>query len=192
MPKMFKKNQHLNLPLSSSTAADITPVPPVISLTSAPASQRQHHMITRTQTGKLKPKVFISSRHPIPACFVDLVAQPQEPSSVQQALQHPHCLQAMQAEMDALHSNKTWTLVLRHAKMNIISSKWVFKIKTRSNGSIERYKARLVARGLSQQPGLDYDETFSPVIKPSTIRLIHFVRERVAERLIKLIIVFLI
>jgi len=48
-------------------------------------------MITRTQTGKLKPKVYISSRHPIPACFVaDLVAQPQEPSSVQQALQHPH------------------------------------------------------------------------------------------------------
>ena len=77
--------------LSSSTAAEITPEPPVISCSSAPASQRQHHMITRTQTGKLKPKVFISTRHPIPSCFVaDLVAQPQEPSSVQQALQHPH------------------------------------------------------------------------------------------------------
>ena len=74
--------------------------------------------------------------------------------------------------MDALHNNKTWTLVPRQAIMNIISSKWVFKIKTRSNGSIERYKARLVARGFSQQPGLDYDETFSLVIKPSTIRLI--------------------
>jgi len=159
--------------ISSSTAAEITPEPSVISCSSAPASQRQHHMITRTQTGKLKPKVFISTRHPIPACFVaDLVAQPQEPSSVQQALQHPHWLQAMQAEMNALHSNKTWTLVPRQANMNIISSKWVFKIKTRSDGSLERYKARLVARGFSQQPGLDYDETSSPVIKPSTIRLI--------------------
>jgi histone deacetylase 1/2 len=158
--------------LSSSTAAE-NPVRPVISLASAPPSQRQHHMITHTQTGKLKPKVFISSRHPIPACFIaDLVAQRQEPSSVQQALQHLHWIQAMQAEMDALHNNKTWTLVPRQANMNIISSKWVFKIKTRSDGSIKRYKARLVARGFSQQPGLDYDETFSPVIKPSTIRLI--------------------
>jgi len=116
--------------LSSSTAAE-NPVRPVISLASAPPSQRQHHMITHTQTGKLKPKVFISSRHPIPACFIaDLVAQRQEPSSVQQALQHLHWIQAMQAEMDALHNNKTWTLVPRQANMNIISSKWVFKIKT--------------------------------------------------------------
>ena len=81
-------------------------------------------MITRTQTGKLKPKLFISSRHPIPACFVfDLVAQTQEPSLAQQALQHPQGLQAMQDEMSALHSKKTWTLVPRQPKMNIISSK---------------------------------------------------------------------
>ena len=53
--------------------------------------------------------------------------------------------------------------------MNVISSKWVFKIKTRSDTSIERYKAQLVTRGFIQQPSLDYDETFSPVIKPSTI-----------------------
>jgi hypothetical protein len=126
--------------LSSSTAAE-NPVRPVISLASAPPSQRQHHMITHTQTGKLKPKVFISSRHPIPACFIaDLVAQRQEPSSVQQALQHLHWIQAMQAEMDALHNNKTWTLVPRQANMNIISSKWVFKIKTRSDGSIKDIK----------------------------------------------------
>ena len=93
--------------VSSSTAAENL-VPPVISLASAPPSQRQHHMITRTQTGKLKPKIFISSRHPVPACFIaDLVAQPQEPTSVQQALQHPHWIQAMQAEMEALHNNNT-------------------------------------------------------------------------------------
>jgi hypothetical protein len=75
----------------------------------------------------------------------------------------------MQAEMDALHTNNTWTLVPRQPNMNVISSKWVFKIKTRSDSFIERYKAQLVTRGFTQQPSLDYDETFSSVIKPSTI-----------------------
>jgi len=78
----------------------------------------------------------------------------------------------MQAEITALASNNTWTLVPRRSDMNLVSSKWVFKIKTRSDGSIERYKGRLVARGFTQLPGLDYDETFSPVVKHGTIRLI--------------------
>ena len=50
-----------------------------------------------------------------------------------------------------------------------ISSKWVYKVKTRTNGSVERYKAHLIARGFSQQYGLDYDETFSPVAKITSV-----------------------
>lgn len=79
----------------------------------------------------------------------------------------------MQAEYDALFSNNTWTLCPRPALNQVVRNKWVFKLKQNSNGSIDRYKARLqVVKGFDQVDGLDFIETFSPVIKPTTIRLI--------------------
>jgi hypothetical protein len=54
----------------------------------------------------------------------------------------------------------------------VVTGKWIFRHKFHSDGSLARRKARWVLRGFSQRPGIDYDETFSPVIKPSTIRLV--------------------
>jgi histone deacetylase 1/2 len=84
----------------------------------------------------------------------------------------PHWRAAMDLEIQALRDNGTWTLVPPRPGINIIDSKWVFKVKKHADGTIERYKARLVAKGFKQRYGLDYEDTFSPVVKPTTIRLL--------------------
>lgn len=114
-------------------------------------------MLTRAKTGNLKPKVFLTHT---------------EPATVKQALSHPQWLEAMKSEFEALMKNNTWSLVPLPANRQAIGCRWVFRIKENPDGSINKYKARLVAKGYHQQLGFDFNETFSPVVKPVTIRVI--------------------
>lgn len=72
----------------------------------------------------------------------------------------------------ALQANHTWDLVLPPPGANMVIEKWIFRHKFKPDGSLDRYKERWVLHGFSQQPGIDYDEIFSLVVKPATIRTV--------------------
>jgi Reverse transcriptase (RNA-dependent DNA polymerase) len=77
----------------------------------------------------------------------------------------------MLEEIHALTSNNTWQLVPLLLDRHIVGCKWVYKIKRNKDGSIARYKAQLVAKRYHQEEGIDYFETFSPVVRPTTIHI---------------------
>ena len=120
-------------------------------------------MMTRAIAGIRKPKQVISllttTKSPLPKSHIH-------------AFSDPNWTPAMTDEIDAMLKTKTWSLVLRPPKVNIVRSMWLFKHKYDADGSITRHKARLVANGKSQEAGVDFTETFSPMVKPATIRTV--------------------
>lgn len=124
-----------------------------------------HSMKTRSQSGIFKPKHLIS-------LFTASSSSIKEPKHFQEAIPHSVWQKAMAEEYEALITQGTWTLVPPPSHGNVIGCQWIYKIKRHSDGSIARYKARLVANGNQQAEGLDFLETFSPVVKQPTVRII--------------------
>jgi hypothetical protein len=121
------------------------------------------------------PKQLVIRSHRLcrpPDCYSSLtftVTTLSEPTAYRDAILHSEWQHAMAEEIAALERTGTWDLVPCPPIVRPITCKWVSKVKTRSNGSLERYKARLVARGFQQEQGRDYDETFAPFDHMTTI-----------------------
>ncbi|XP_062160269.1 uncharacterized mitochondrial protein AtMg00820-like isoform X2 [Alnus glutinosa] len=127
-------------------------------------------MVTRAKNNIFKPKVFNDGSHTHPHALIttdDLTVT--EPTCFSQANTDPNWRQAMNSEFDALLKNNTWSFVPASKAKNLVGCKWVYRIKRKADGSIDRYKACLVAKGFHQQAGIDYSEIYSPVIKLTTV-----------------------
>ncbi|RVW92497.1 Retrovirus-related Pol polyprotein from transposon RE1 [Vitis vinifera] len=106
------------------------------------------------------------------SAFVSAISSISLPKSTHEALSHPGWRQAMVDEMAALHSNGTWDLVVLPSGKSTVGCRWVYAVKVGPDGQVDRLKARLVAKGYTQVYGSDYGDTFSPVAKIASVRLL--------------------
>jgi hypothetical protein len=150
-PRPFTPSSSSSLPISAA------PVNPSAALPS-------HPMQTRSKSGIVKKKVLATSTT---TNYLQT-----EPPTYKIASQIPEWRAAMASEFDALQRQHTWSLIPPSNDQNLVGCRWVYKIKRNTDGSVSRYKARLVAKGFHQKAGVDFAETFSPVVKPPTIRII--------------------
>lgn len=124
-------------------------------------------IITRAQKNFSLPRIFTNGSIPYPPrhCLTTTATVPDEPSSYSAASQFPEWCDTMSREYDALMQNQIWTSVPPTSSFNIVGCMWVFYTKLHVDGSIECWKPRLIAKGFHQQLGIDYNETFSPIVK---------------------------
>ncbi|CAJ2642890.1 unnamed protein product [Trifolium pratense] len=151
---------------TSSTQTTPTTSSPSTQTSFSPPAPHSPQMTTRAQHGIFKPRKLFNLHTSTHQSISPLPTNPID------ALNDHNWKMAMKDEYDALIENRTWELVPRPSNANVIRSLWIFRHKKKSDGSFERYKARLVGNGANQQSGVDCGETFSPVVKPATIRTV--------------------
>jgi hypothetical protein len=143
----------------SSSSLEVPSSPLVASF--SPIGSSAEQLLGRAQCIRRPPNCYS------PLAFTTTTLS--EPASYHNAILHPEWQHAMTEEIAALERTGTWDLVPCPPRVRSIICKWVYKVKTRSDGSLERYKARLVACVFQQEHGRDYDEIFAPVAHMTTI-----------------------
>lgn len=153
-------------PTSSSPCAsqdNVSEIPHIGSSDQPPAT-RTHSMTTRLQRGicRPNPRYALLAKTDIPSV----------PKTIAAALKHPGWTKAMGDKMDAQTQNGTMSLVPRQPEMHVLGCRWIYTVKLKADGSLDKLKARLVAKGFAQKEGVDFVETYSPVVRTSTIRVV--------------------
>jgi hypothetical protein len=148
-----------------SFGADSVAAPTTVTMTDT--TPTTHPNGTRLKHSIRQPKVCTDA-----TVTYSAVKTSSETTSYTTAMKDPLWRQTMNDEFQALLKNKTWHLIPPRVDINIIDYKWVFQLKHKLDGSIDHHKARLVAKGFKQQYGVDYDNTFNPMVKPTTIRVL--------------------
>ncbi|XP_016681071.1 uncharacterized mitochondrial protein AtMg00820-like [Gossypium hirsutum] len=118
-----------------------------------------HPMITRGKSGTVKLELHVYNATNIPF----------GPANVHVAMRYLQWQQAIHAELDALQKNKTWDLIPLLENQRVVGCRWLFKVDKKANGTVDRYKVQLVAKGYAQEAGFGYQDTFSPVAETCTV-----------------------
>ncbi|GKF03138.1 ribonuclease H-like domain-containing protein, partial [Tanacetum coccineum] len=105
-------------------------------------------------------------------CFISALNKSIEPTCYEEAILDSNWIDAMNAEIEALNENHTWEITDLPPNRKAIGNKWIYKVKYKSSGDIDRYKARLVVKGFNQKEGIDFDKTFSLVVKMCIVRCV--------------------
>lgn len=191
-------NSHERSSISSSTTQNSSPtIHPVETHTQSTTIVPDYHPVTtasRKSTRQHKPPIWLhdyvtttstsSCNYPIASVVnynnistlysrvLSSYSIHHEPQSFKEASLDPRWVEAIQLEIAALEEKKTWTVVDLPPNKSPIGCKWIFKIKYKASGEVERFKARLVVKGFSQNEGIDYTDSFSPVAKMVIVRLV--------------------
>ena len=132
-------------------------------------TRREAKELKREERSRNPPQIFGQSYSH------NSIYLPKDPESYSEAIsssENDKWKEAMQIELKCLEETETWNLVERPSHKNVIPGKWVYKVKTKSDGSLEKFKAPYVAKGFKQIEGIDCSETFAPTSKPETFRRI--------------------
>ncbi|KAK1678385.1 hypothetical protein QYE76_039233, partial [Lolium multiflorum] len=159
----------------SSAVPENVPVPPTP--TTEEANDNDHETSYETATEPRRSTRDRATPDWYDPCLNVMIVDnnDEDPATYEEAMMSPDSnkwQEAMKSEMGSMYDNKVWTLVDLPDSRKAVENKWIFKRKTDADGNITVYKARLVAKGFRQIQGVDYDETFSPVAKLKSVRIL--------------------